>query len=96
MSQLDALPPRERLSAMMATGQPQHWMLERAMREWARLDPIAAANVRAADSHLLRTVIKAYRDYGFSHEDARLRAERPLPRESDCCTSPTPPSRPKR
>lgn len=75
LSELDALPPRERLSAMMANlVSPEHWMLERAMREWARLDPIAAANVRAADSHLLRTVIKAYRDYGFSHEDAKLRA----------------------
>ena len=50
-------------------------MLERAMREWARMDPIAAANVRAADRHLLRSVIKAYRDYGFSPEDAKLRAE---------------------
>ena len=45
------------------------------MREWARLDPVAAENVRAADRLLLRTVIKAYSDYGFSPEDARLRAE---------------------
>lgn len=45
------------------------------MREWARLDPVAAENIRAADRHLLRTVTKAYRDYGFSPEDAKLRAE---------------------
>ena len=44
------LPPRERLSAMMiALVSPQHWMLERAMREWARTDQTAAANVREAD-----------------------------------------------
>jgi AcrR family transcriptional regulator len=76
LAELDALPPRERLSAMMTTlVSPQHWMLERAMREWARTDPIAAANVREADRILLRSVAKAYCDYGFSPEDARLRAE---------------------
>lgn len=76
LSELDSLPPRERLSAMMGTlVSPQYWMLERAMREWARLDPVAAENIRAADRHLLRTVTKAYRDYGFSPEDAKLRAE---------------------
>lgn len=76
LSELDALAPRERLSALTATlVSPQYWMLERAMREWARLDPVAAEKIRATDRLLLRTVIKAYSDYGFSHEDARLRAE---------------------
>ena len=60
---------------MTALTSPQHWMLERAMREWARTDPIAAANVRAADRRLLRSVAKAYSDYGFSPDDAKLRAE---------------------
>ena len=76
LAELGALPPRERLSAMMiALVSPQHWMLERAMREWARTDPVAAANVRAADRRLLRTVTRAYADYGFSPADAKLRAE---------------------
>ncbi|OBF84999.1 TetR family transcriptional regulator [Mycobacterium sp. 852002-51163_SCH5372311] len=76
LAELDALPPRERLSAMMtALTSPQHWMLERAMREWARTDPVAAANIRAADGRLLRSVTKAYADYGFSPADAKLRAE---------------------
>lgn len=76
LSELDALPPRERLSALTLTlVSPKYWMLERAMREWARLDPVAAENIRAADRRLLRTVVKAYSDYGFSLEDARLRAE---------------------
>src|ERR1700738_5212017 len=76
LAELDALPPRERLSAMMtALTSPQHWMLERAMREWARTDPVAAANIRAADRRVLKTVTKAYADYGFSSHDAKLRAE---------------------
>lgn len=76
LSELDELPPRERLSALTHTlVSPQYWVLERAMREWARLDPIAAENIRAADRLLLHTVVKAYHDYGFSLEDARLRAE---------------------
>jgi AcrR family transcriptional regulator len=76
LAELDALPPRERLSAMMAAlVSPQHWMLERAMREWARSDPVAAANIRAADRRLLHSVARAYSDYGFSAADAQLRAE---------------------
>ncbi|WP_197513936.1 TetR/AcrR family transcriptional regulator [Mycobacterium sp. 1165178.9] len=76
LSELDALAPRERLSALTANlVSPQYWMLERAMREWARLDPVAAEKIRATDRLLLRTVIKAYRDYGFSVEDAKLRAQ---------------------
>jgi AcrR family transcriptional regulator len=76
LAELDTLPPRERLSAMVtALTSPQHWMLERAMREWARTDPVAAANIRAADRRLLRSVTKAYADYGFDLKDAKLRAE---------------------
>ncbi|ORA08317.1 TetR/AcrR family transcriptional regulator [Mycobacterium arosiense] len=76
LSELNALPPRERLSALTETlVSPKYWVLERAMREWARLDPVAAENIRAADRLLLRTVIKAYCDYGLSYEDAKLRAE---------------------
>lgn len=76
LAELDALSPRERLSAMMtALVSPEQWMLERAMREWARTDSAAAANVRAADRRLLRHVAKAYADYGFDPADAKLRAE---------------------
>jgi AcrR family transcriptional regulator len=75
-AELDALPPRERLSTMMiALVGPQHWMLERAMREWARSDSVAAANIRAADRRVVQSVAKAYADYGFSPDDAKLRAE---------------------
>lgn len=73
--EFDALPPRERLSRMMAAlVSPQQWMLERAMREWARSDETAAANVRSADARVLRAVTRAYCDYGFSPDDATFRA----------------------
>ena len=73
---LDKLPPRERLSKMMdQLVSPQHWMLERAMREWARSDPTAAANVRAADRRVLRAVAKIFEDHGCSQSEARFRAE---------------------
>ncbi len=76
LAELDKLPPRERLSAMMtALTSPRNWMLERAMREWARTDPAAADNVRAADRRVLRAVTDAYTDCGFDPADAKLRAE---------------------
>lgn len=76
LANLEKLPPRERLSTMMdALMSPQHWMLERAMREWARTDSTAAAAVRAADRRVLRAVTEAFQDYGCSPSDARFRAE---------------------
>ncbi len=76
LAQQSELPPRERLTAMMTTlVSPQHWMLERAMREWARTDPVAAANVREADRLTLRSVTKTFCDFGFSLDDAKLRAQ---------------------
>lgn len=76
LAEIAHLPPRERLIKMMeALVSPQHWMLERAMREWARSDEVAAANVRAADHRVLVAVGKAFTDYGFDPEEARLRAE---------------------
>ncbi|MGV9798208.1 TetR/AcrR family transcriptional regulator [Mycobacterium sp. NPDC003449] len=76
LAEIEHLPPRERLAQMMAAlVSPQHWTLERAMREWARSDDVAAANVRAADHRVLVAVEKAFLDYGFGPEEARLRAE---------------------
>lgn len=73
--QLGALPPRERLAKMMtALVSPAQWTLERAMREWARSDETAAANVRAADLHVLTSVRQAFLDYGFDEDEADLRA----------------------
>ncbi|WP_280500357.1 TetR/AcrR family transcriptional regulator [Nocardia farcinica] len=76
---MDALaeqPPRERLVAMMGLlVSPRHWTLERAMREWARSDPRAAASVRASDRHARRAVRRAFAEHGFDPETAARRAE---------------------
>jgi hypothetical protein len=72
---MDDVAPRERLSRMMASlVSPRHWTLERAMREWARTDDAVAASVRAADRRLLRSIRKAFEDYGFDSDEAEVRA----------------------
>jgi AcrR family transcriptional regulator len=69
------VPPRERLSQMMTSlVSSRHWTLERAMREWARTDDAVAASVRAADRRVVDAVRQAFLDYGFSPDDAELRA----------------------
>ncbi len=73
--ELASLPPRERLSRMMTTlVGPRHWMLERAMREWARSEPSVAAAVRASDHSVVAAVRQAFLDAGFDREEAEMRA----------------------
>jgi AcrR family transcriptional regulator len=68
-------PPRQRLSRMMtALVGPRHWMLERAMREWARSEPAVAAAVRASDRRVVAAVRQAFLDDGFDPEQAEMRA----------------------
>jgi AcrR family transcriptional regulator len=75
LGELAGLPPRERLSEMMSSlVSPRHWILERAMREWARTDAEVAASVHAADLRVLAAVRQAFLDYGFATDDAELRA----------------------
>ncbi|MCX2930310.1 TetR/AcrR family transcriptional regulator [Mycobacterium sp. CVI_P3] len=70
------LPPRERLARMMGVllGE-RHWMLERAMREWARSDAEVAVAVASSDRRVRRAVRQAYLDEGFSAADAEVRAD---------------------
>jgi len=70
------LSPRERLTRMMGVllGQ-RHWMLERAMREWARSDADMAAAVAKSDRRVRRAVREAYLADGFSAEEADVRAD---------------------
>jgi AcrR family transcriptional regulator len=73
---LAELPPRERLARMMGALLTQrHWMLERAMREWARTDADVAAAVAASDRRVRRAVRQAYLDDGFDAEQAAVRAD---------------------
>jgi AcrR family transcriptional regulator len=68
-------PPRQRLSRMMtALVGPRQWMLERAMREWARSEPAVAAAVRASDRSVVAAVRAAFLDDGFEPEQAEMRA----------------------
>ncbi len=72
---LRALPPRERLTAMMRhLTSPRQWMLERAVREWARWDANVAAQVRSSDRTVFAAVRRAFLDAGFSQREAGLRA----------------------
>jgi AcrR family transcriptional regulator len=72
---LAALPPRERLAAMMtALVGPRHSMLERAMREWARSEATVDAAVRESDRRVISAVRQAFSDDGFDDADADLRA----------------------
>ncbi|MDG4664494.1 TetR/AcrR family transcriptional regulator [Mycobacterium sp. 236(2023)] len=69
------LAPRERLAQMMASLlSERQWTLERAMREWARTDPLVADSVRAADHLVLKAVRQAFHDAGFDGDDADVRA----------------------
>lgn len=72
---LRELEPEERLTSMMRqlTG-PRQWILERAMREWARQDPEVAARVRASDRSIYREVRRAFLDAGLPSREAGLRA----------------------
>lgn len=67
--------PRQRLSRMMtALVGPRHWMLERAMREWARSEESVAAAVRESDQRVVAAVRQAFLDEGFGPEEADMRA----------------------
>jgi AcrR family transcriptional regulator len=67
--------PRDRLSRMMTVlVGPRHWMLERAMREWARSESAVAAAVRASDQKVIAAVRQAFLDAGFDREQAEMRA----------------------
>ena len=72
---LRELEPEERLVRMMRqlTG-PRQWILERAMREWARQDADVAARVRASDRSIYREVRRAFVDAGLAPREAGLRA----------------------
>jgi AcrR family transcriptional regulator len=73
--ELTHLPPRQRLAQMMASLlEERQWTLERAMREWARTDPVVAESVRAADHRVLKAVRQAFVDAGFTGDEADLRA----------------------
>ncbi|WP_168699095.1 TetR/AcrR family transcriptional regulator [Gordonia paraffinivorans] len=72
---LDGLPPRERLLGLIAQlTSPRHWMIERAMREWARTDPQARASIRRSDRRARDAVRRCLVDHGLDEQTASMRA----------------------
>lgn len=68
-------PPRQRLSRMMTVlVGPRQWMLERAMREWARSESTVAEAVRTSDQRVVAAVRQAFLDDGFDADQAEMRA----------------------
>ncbi|SON61739.1 hypothetical protein MSIMFI_03257 [Mycobacterium simulans] len=75
LKDLAALEPRARLIEMMSfLVSPRFWMLERAMREWARSNPQAAASVGSSDRRTRLAVRQAFLDHGFDAQTAEQRA----------------------
>ncbi|MCK8615077.1 TetR/AcrR family transcriptional regulator [Gordonia sp. C13] len=72
---LAGLPPRDRLLGLIAQlTSPRHWMIERAMREWARSDPEAEASIRTSDRRAREAVRRCLLDHGLDPRIASVRA----------------------
>src|SRR4051794_24485540 len=75
-NELEALPPRERLSRILDEfADPREWALERAVREWARTDASVSERVEESDRWVFRAVRKVFLDLGFDAGDADARAK---------------------
>ncbi|BBH15729.1 hypothetical protein Back2_00160 [Nocardioides baekrokdamisoli] len=76
--QLDVIqhvPPLDRLRAMaLRLVDDTSWQTERALREWARLDPMVAKVLEETEAFIFETVQATLVDMGASAEAARLRA----------------------
>jgi AcrR family transcriptional regulator len=75
LSELDHLPPVERLQRMTnRLIDDRFWAVERALREWARTDERVATAVTESDQFVFELVQQALRELGFDARQARLRA----------------------
>lgn len=73
MSELNGLPPRERIRAMtMRLVDPDSAVVERALREWGRTDERVASVIAEADLFIFGTVHGALVELGHSPDDARV------------------------
>jgi len=67
--------PRRRLVRLRSLSLDERMApLDRAMREWAATNEIAASAVRDADGLILRFIERAFRDLGHTGREAQLRA----------------------
>lgn len=67
--------PRDRLFMLMNDlARSEYWIVERAMREWARHEPTIDKEVRASDKWVIGVLKACFRDSGFGEADSSLRA----------------------
>ena len=75
LSELDKLPPIERLRVMtLHLIDDTSWSVERALREWARSTPQVAAVIGESDQHVFELVERAIGELGHGAAEARMRA----------------------
>lgn len=75
LSELEGLPPLERIRAMaLRLIDNRSWSIERALREWAKNDAVVAAVIVESDQYVFELVQAALLELGHSAQDARLRA----------------------
>ncbi|MTE17349.1 TetR/AcrR family transcriptional regulator [Nocardia aurantiaca] len=72
---LDSIPVEQRIAKMSALLIEQStWMVEAAVREWARNDPKVAGAVQALEQKIFDIVKQTMLELGFDDAQARLRA----------------------
>lgn len=75
LSDLDQLPPLERIRAMaLRLTDDRSWSVERALREWATGDEKVAAVIVESDQFVFELVQAALLELGHSADGARMRA----------------------
>lgn len=75
LSELEGLPPLERIRAMaLRLIDDRSWSIERALREWAKDDAVVAAVIVESDQFVFELVQAALLELGHPAQDARLRA----------------------
>ncbi|AXT86695.1 TetR/AcrR family transcriptional regulator [Aeromicrobium sp. A1-2] len=75
LSVLDDLPPLERLRIMsLRLVDDDSWSVERALRDWARSDPLVAGVIAESDQFVFELVQGAIAELGHDAASARMRA----------------------
>ncbi|TSE00617.1 TetR/AcrR family transcriptional regulator [Skermania sp. ID1734] len=74
LDKIDSMPVAERLERMASILVERTWVVEVAVREWARTNEKVAASVRALDRRIFKIIYDALRELGFDTQQARIRA----------------------
>lgn len=74
LDKIDSMPVAERLERMAGILVERTWVVEVAVREWARTDDQVAASVKALDRRIFLIIHDALLELGFDEHQARIRA----------------------